>query len=341
MTSVARPSTGRAASGAMIPEMIPRDLWARWRLSDATDLGGSRSRTWRVRRGSTVFALKWLPASVRADWRYETQVMTALRSAGWPAPVLAEEPLVRDDGIWRLFAWLPGGPAPDEGSDDSEGFNRGRLLAEFHAASSPLGAISRRDGFELPREAVSDPLLDQWLTVHERHLPEEGRTLRAYREAAAALLAENGSDLAAALPAGVPGGAAPGLPSGVPSGVVHGDFTPWNLLFESGTLSGILDFEACHHNHLVADFALAWRGDHDDVIRGYDSVRPLSETEWRLVWPTYWAWLFLGVKEILAEHYSRPGGASRPADLDWQVRHLLKDSGLLAATCGPKPVDLA
>lgn len=321
----------------------------RWRLSDATYLGGSRSRTWRVRRGSTVFALKWLPAGVRADWRYETRVMTALRAAGWPAPDLAEEPVVRGDGVWRLFAWLPGEPAPVENNvvanHAAEEHARGRLLAQFHAASSSLGVTGQRDGFELPRQAVDDPELDQWLTIHEQRLPEEGRILRAYREAAAAQLAEHESDLVSAVPPGLPAGVAPGLPSdaapGLPSGVIHGDFTQWNVLFESGTLSGILDFEACHHNHLVADFALAWRGDHDDVVRGYDSVRSLSEAEWHLVWPTYWAWLFLGVKEILVEHYSRPGGAAHPAGLDWQVRHLLKDSDLLRGRCGPKPVDLA
>jgi Ser/Thr protein kinase RdoA (MazF antagonist) len=316
-------------------ETIPGDLLEQWRLSGATYLGGSRSRTWRVRRGSSVFALKWLSAGARADWRYETRVMAALRAADWPAPVLAEEPLVRDDGVWRLFAWLPGEPTPVANhavanhrianhrpeNHTAEESARGRLLAQFHAASSSLGVAGQRDGFDLPRQAVDDPELGEWLTVHEQRLPEEGRILRAYREAAAALLAEHESD--------------------VPSGVIHGDFTRWNLLFDGGALSGILDFEACHSNHLVADFALAWRGDHDEVIRGYDSVRPLSETEWHLVWPTYWAWLFLGVKEILAEHYSPPGGAASPADLEWQVRHLLKDSDLLRERCGPKPVDVA
>ena len=320
---MARPLTGRAVPG----EVIPGDLRVQWRLSDESYLGGTRSRTWRVRRGASAFAVKWLPVGVRADWRYETEVMAALRAADWPAPVLVEEPVVRDDGIWRLFAWLPGETAPVGDGSDAEGFNRGRLLAEFHATSSSLGAIGRRDGFELPREAVSDPLLDRWLTVHEQRLPEEGRILRTYREAAADLLAEHEPALASA------------VPSVVPSGVIHGDFTHWNLLFESGGPSGILDFEACHHNHLVADFALAWRGDHDEVLRGYDSVRPLSETEWHLVWPTYWAWLFLGVQEILAGHYARPGGAARPARLDWQVRHLLKDSDLLRARCGGKQLD--
>lgn len=56
------------------------------------------------------------------------------------------------------------------------------------------------------------------------------------------------------------------------------------------------------------------------------------------MWPTYWAWLFLGVKEMLAAHHSRPGEVSKPADLEWQVRHLLKDSDLLRARCGGKRV---
>lgn len=297
---------------------LPTDLIEHWSLRDVSYLGGVRSRTWRAQRGSSTFAVKWLPAEVETDWQYETRVMDALRSVNWPTPLLAEEPIVRPDGVWRLFAWLPGKPADTE-HPAAEEHARGQLLAEFHAASASLDVAGRRAGFVLPRQAVDDPLLDRWLRVHEQRLPQEGRILRAYREAAAAHLADPEID--------------------APSGVIHGDFTPWNLLFNRGGLSGVLDFEACHHNHLIADFALAWRGDHDEVLRGYDAVRPLSQLEWHLVRPTYWAWLFLGVREILASHYSQPGGASRPAGLEWQVRHLLKDSELLRAKCGRKSVD--
>ncbi|MER7418511.1 phosphotransferase [Micromonospora peucetia] len=66
---------------------------------------------------------------------------------------------------------------------------------------------------------------------------------------------------------------------------VHGDFTPWNPLFDHGRLTGVLDFEATHHTYQVADFALSWRGYHDDVLVGYDKVRPLPEVEWRLASP--------------------------------------------------------
>ena len=61
--------------------------------------------------------------------------------------------------------------------------------------------------------------------------------------------------------------------------VLHGDFTCWNLLFEHGHLTGVLDFEATHLNYRVADFALAWRGQQSDVIRGYEEVSPLSDLD--------------------------------------------------------------
>src|SRR6266536_1117645 len=55
--------------------------------------------------------------------------------------------------------------------------------------------------------------------------------------------------------------------------LLHGDFAPWNLLFENDCLSGIVDFEASHLNYMVADFALSWRADQDDVLAGYADVQ--------------------------------------------------------------------
>ena len=107
-----------------------------------------------------------------------------------------------------------------------------------------------------------------------------------------------------------------------PRSVIHGDFTPWNLLFsDDGRLTGVLDFEASHYTFQVADFALSWRGYQDEVLLGYDSVRPLSDLEWQLIRPAYQAWLFLGVRDALT--------AGPPANLDWQVAHLRKRSTLI------------
>jgi aminoglycoside phosphotransferase (APT) family kinase protein len=141
--------------------------------------------------------------------------------------------------------------------------------------------------------------------------PDEGRVLRAHREATVEWFGANAI-------------------TDAPRRVIHGDFTPWNLLFDRGRLTGVLDFEATHHTLQVADFALSWRGCQDNVLRGYDEVRAMSDEEWRLVRPVFWAWLFIGVKDLLATHYGGPGRAGTPLRLAWQTHQLRKHSPLLA-----------
>ena len=82
---------------------------------------------------------------------------------------------------------------------------------------------------------------------------------------------------------------------------------------------------------------LSWRGYQDDVLRGYDEVRALSDLEWHLVQPTYWAWLFLGVKHTLAAHYSPSACASTPLNLEWQFAHAGKHSPLITRRTGVMP----
>ncbi len=249
--------------------------------------------------------VKHFPAHV-PDWAYTLRVAAALRSRGWPTPEPVEEPLVRPAGAWVVFRRLPGRPA---GGDASTGQRaRGRLLAELHAAAADTGIHDQRDGFGCPAEVVGDPELDHALRRHEAARPEEGRLLRACRDATAQWFADHD------------------VPD-APRSVIHGDFAPWNLLYDDGRLTGVLDFEASHHSYQVADFALSWRGHHDDVLRGYDEVRPLSDGEWQLVRPVFGAWMFLRLGELLA----RPGAAP---DLRWQVDHLRRHSPLLAARCG-------
>ena len=69
--------------------------------------------------------------------------------------------------------------------------------------------------------------------------------------------------------------------------VIHGDFTPWNIRYARGTLSAVLDFEMAHLDLRVADFALSWRGHHDDVVRGYEEVSRLEPVEQELLVPIY------------------------------------------------------
>lgn len=292
---------------------IDPEVCARWRLTTGRVLGDRAAGTWEATRDGAAFVVKHFDAEFPPDWPYTLRVAAALREQGWPTPEPAEEPLVTADGAWVLFHRLPGRPGTPSPEDrPAEERARGRLLAEFHAAAVATGITDQRDGFPDPAVVVSDPELEHWLRAHERARPDEGRALRACRDAAAEWFAGN-ADLDA------------------PRSVIHGDFTPWNLLFDNGRLTGVVDFEASHHSFQVADFALSWRGYHDEVLRGYDEVRPLSDTEWRLVRPVFWAWLFLGVKDLLMAR-AREGGA--PPRLEWQVIHLRKHSALLAERTG-------
>jgi hypothetical protein len=293
---------------------LPREVNEHWRLSGGAILGERLTSTWRAMRGETTFVVKHFGPRSLPDWQYQLSVADAFRRLGWPTPEPADEPLIRPDGAWVMFHWLPGATA-DSTDKRAEERARGRLLAEFHGAAAATNILDQRAGFAAPPDVVGDPGLDYWLSVHEAANPSEGRVLRAYRDASSSWFAENGTGDA-------------------PTCVIHGDFAPWNLLFDEGRLTGVLDFEASHYNFQVADFALAWRGDHDDVIRGYEEVRQLSEYEWQLLMPVYWSWLFLGVKNIIESHYGQPQQDAGQLELTWLMRHLSKESSLMREKLG-------
>ncbi|WP_158610101.1 phosphotransferase enzyme family protein [Micromonospora globbae] len=312
MVDAATSTTGDAArGGGLDPEVC-----AHWRLTPGPALGHRASGTWAATREKAAFVVKHVDPRIFPDWPYTLRVAAALRAQGWPTPEPAEEPWIRPDGAWVLFHRLPGrSMTPADGDRSAEARARGRLLAEFHASAAATGIVDQRGGFADPAELVRDPLLDHWLRVHERYRPDEGRPLRACRDATAAWFADN-----------------PVVDA--PRSVIHGDFTPWNLLFDGGRLSGVVDFEATHHTYQVADFALSWRGYQDDVLRGYDEVRRLSDVEWRLVRPAFWAWMFIGLTDLLAARYGDARRDAAPPTLEWQVRHLRLHSPLLATKAG-------
>jgi Ser/Thr protein kinase RdoA (MazF antagonist) len=264
--------------------MVIDEACARWRLTAGEVLGHQESGTWAATRGGAAFVLKRYRANEFTDLPYTLRVAAALRAQGWPTPEPAEEPLAGDGESWVLFHRLPGRSNWEPG----EQRRRGRLLAELHAAATATGITDQRRDFPVPDEVVADPELDRLLRTHELACPEQGRVLRAGRDRAVSCFAEHSA-------------------ADAPRSVIHGDFAPWNLLFENGRLTGVVDFEATHYSFQVADFAMSWRGYQDDVLRGYDEVRALSELEWRLIQPVYWSWLFFGVKEALAGT-ARPGG---------------------------------
>ncbi|MEU4689302.1 phosphotransferase [Actinoplanes sp. NPDC023714] len=286
------PERPRAAAGVP-PEAHRREVLRRWRLVPGPVLGARATTTWQVRRGRTPLVLKQLPASVSPDWAYPIRVARALRERGWPAPVPVEEPVTAGGSTWLLLPMLPGRP---RAAGPVEQRDRGRLLARLHASLADTGITGRRGGFPDLAAGLVDPALEETLCRYETRFPEPGRLLRVCRDATAAWFAAHDT-------------------SAAPRGVIHGDFTPWNLLFDGDRLTGLLDFETCHHTFQVADFALSWRGRYAEVIRGYREVRPLSALEDALIRPAFRAWLFLG--------------AADATDFSWQLGKLAHDPEMI------------
>lgn len=268
-------------------------------------LGGNRNLHWLVAWGDERLVLRrwWQPPD---EIDYELRLLKALAHMGWPVAPAVEGPLELEGYVWSLAPLLPGEPRFDRNSL-AEQRKRGRLLAMFHTELANLQGFGQRGNWRRCEQILADPTLDDTLRAHEHARPDDIRMFRWHleraRERAAQLSLHD----------------RPGI-------VIHGDFTPWNLLFRDGMLSGILDFEIAHWDHRVADFALAWRGKYDDVIHAYNEVAPLDSEEWAMLTPMWWAHLIEGVC------YDMRRGI---ADDGWAAKQLLRRSPLM----GPDAVE--
>jgi len=267
-------------------------------------LGGRLNQHWLVqsRREQLVLRRWWRPAdSVDcASIHYEVRLVARLAALGWPVAPVVEGPVELAGHVWSLAPFLPGDPPATHGPA-SEQRARGRLLAEFHTDLSQIREIGQRPGWRRGEAILADPTLDDMLTRHEAACPEEARILRWHLERARQRIA------------GLQLPSRPGI-------VIHGDFTPWNLRFIGGLLSGILDFELSRWGHRVGDFALSWRGKYDAVIHGYAEVSPLAPEEWELITPLWWAELIEGACQDIQNGVRDDG---------WTIRKLLQRSALM------------
>ncbi|GAB7045264.1 phosphotransferase enzyme family protein [Catenuloplanes indicus] len=291
--------------------MVDPVVGARWRITAGPPLGDRPRGTWAAARDGVPLVVKFFDEATFPDWRYTVRVADALRARGWPTPELADDTIDVPGGAWALFHRLPGRPR-DAGPGEQRA--RGRLLAGLHESAAATGITGQRGGFADPAAVVADPTVDDWLRIHERTDPDGARTMWRHLDATRAWFAAHPAP-------------------DVPRSVIHGDFAPWNLLYDDGRLTGVLDFEGTHHTVQVADFALSWRGYQDEVLRGYDEVRPLSEVEWQLIRPAFRAWLFIDARAELAA--LRGGRAAALTDLSWPLAHLRKRSPLLDRRAGP------
>ncbi len=274
-------------------------------------LGGNANMHWLVERdGSTVVLRRYGPWRGSAEITYEIDVMNRLKERGWPVPEVLAGPVAVGRHQWCLFTRLPGfHPRPrNPSSVIAEQRARGRLLAELHADLTDLSNLGQREGWvrreEVLNERPDGPSLEQLLREHEPMFPEEVRVLRGYAEQVRERLSQIGAEKLSVI-------------------VNHGDLVSSNVLFLRGKLSGLIDFDATHLDHRVADFAWTWRGKHDEFVRGYEEVSPLNEVEQEMLAPAWWAWVLDAVRMALL--WPTPG----PVTFDYPISQLSRGSPLM------------
>jgi Ser/Thr protein kinase RdoA (MazF antagonist) len=221
---------------------------------------------WRVRAGAERYALRRFGVwGTPGDVAWERAAVEALADAGLPVPRWIGGPATLDSGIYILMPWL-GGRALGHPPISEAGYERlGELLADFHVATAHLPAPPQRPG---------------WTSQVAGAVPSAGG--RERREELLAELAKLDAPMAARF-----GGAAaalearnlPAVFAGYPRRLVHGDFAPWNMRAAGGQLTGLFDFELAHVDVRAADIAMARRGYHDGVVRGYQRRVALTDAE--------------------------------------------------------------
>ncbi|MEM7112226.1 MAG: phosphotransferase [Chloroflexota bacterium] len=264
-----------------------------------TLLGGRLNKHWLVETQDKRYVLRrW--AQPIEEITYELRLLTHLAQLGWPVAAAVAGPIERSGSFWTLAPFLPGESLAEKYTLEEQR-QRGRLLAVFHTDLAQIEAFGQRGQWRRCEEILGDPSLDAVLKHHEPERPEEIYILRWHLERARQRIE----------------GIALKKRSGI---IIHGDFTPWNLHFMDGQLSGILDFELAHWDHRIADFALAWRGKYDAVVWAYDTVSPLEPEEWSLLTPLWWAFLIESACQFMQDGVRDDG---------WIIKQILRRSPLM------------
>jgi homoserine kinase type II len=269
------------------------DVLGQWNVRSARvhDIRTGRvNKHWRVEASGNTYALRRYriqrsPAAIE----FEHAVLRHVEARGWPvaAPLPAPDgATVVDVGgrAYSLFRFLPGRPAARTARYTRL---KGSLLARLHTDLASFDAPGQREGLGRAWE------LDLYLTAHcqyhslndlladfARQHPEMARAIKSQKYAVLRELSLLGF-------------------GEQPTVLCHFDFFHDNLLFQRGSLSGLLDFDQVHLDTRVADIATSIMLDclsppaynelsaplAAEFVTGYVEQSPLSEAEVQLIVP--------------------------------------------------------
>ena len=199
---------------------------------------------------------------------YEHAIVRQLRERGWPVafPVPSEAGrlvVVAEGRRYCLFPRLAGRRgSPGRPRQPRE---LGRLLGRLHRDLAAISVAAPLDAFPPILEIPADPAWQRLDALDDPVLSGLiGRKLAEVRTAA--------------------GSAASGRPR---VQIVHGDWHDGNILYQSGTASGILDFDFAHPDLPLVDVAIAALipevGDSAQIAAGYFGARSPAEHELDLI----------------------------------------------------------
>jgi Ser/Thr protein kinase RdoA (MazF antagonist) len=229
-----------------------------------------------------------------AEIAYEHDVLRHLYGAGWTVPAPVTD-LIQHDGAWYcLTRYVPGTAVRPESAAQSR--RRGRDLARLHLALRGLAErIGQRPGFHPQHSELTTRIGFDWDAAVSA-LEQANRRLAAWAQSAADQISN------ALNAAGV---------SELPLTVIHGDFAEWNVHYQDGHLSGVVDFDLTHLDSRPYELAIARTYRAPEAVIGYRtelarSGWPLSDLEEAAIEPVYRAFrLGMAAWEI---HHGRETG---------------------------------
>lgn len=204
-----------------------------------------------------------------ADVQHELDLLRFLRDRDFRCP----QPLADRDGQYHhmykgkpvsLYVLLNGKSVPDAQLTNTQLENVGQTLATLHSLSSSYPK-------EEDNRFSPDRIFSLYQEVKER-LPGYVRHLTHLLDDEMLYQQQYQDDR-------------------LPKGLIHGDLFADNLLFRKDTVVGVLDFEAACYGKFIFDIATAINAlcyidgryvidRFDALVKGYQSIRTLTLTEW-------------------------------------------------------------